>query len=217
MFSDALVEFLQQAVASPWFFVALFTFSALDAFVPMVPSETLVIAAGVFAATGDAPLIPIVLAAAAGAIAGDHISYLIGRTAGSRVLALLSRSPRGRKVVGWAQRALQERGPAILVVARYVPGGRTAVTMSAGALRYPVKVFTPFIVLAGLTWATYSALVGYLGGHLFEDNPGLALIAGLGFGLAVAGMVELAGTVLRRRAATAEQEEPAEDPVGSSR
>lgn len=215
--TEALVEFLQQAVASPWFYIALFAFSAIDGFVPMVPSETLVITAGVFATTGDTPLIPIVLTAAAGAFVGDHISYLIGHTAGDRVLGLLRRTRRGRVVVDWAQKALGERGPVILIVARYVPGGRTAVTMSAGALRYPLRVFTPCIFVAATTWATYSALVGYLGGRLFEQNPVLALAAGLGFGLAVAAVVELVRHLLGRRATVTLPGAPAEDsdPVGS--
>jgi len=54
---------------------------------PAVPSESLVITAGVFAATGEPILAGVIVAAALGAFAGDHVSYLRVRTAGGRLLA----------------------------------------------------------------------------------------------------------------------------------
>src|SRR5919106_3252237 len=85
--ADAITELVEGAMGSPWVYLALFAFAAIDAFFPIVPSESLVISAGVFAASGSEPdLIPIILAAAAGAFLGDHISYFIGRTAGKRLM-----------------------------------------------------------------------------------------------------------------------------------
>ena len=85
--ADQITELVEHAVGSPWVYLALFAFAALDAFFPIVPSESLVISAGVFAASGSEPdLVPIILAAAAGAFLGDHISYFIGRFAGEKAM-----------------------------------------------------------------------------------------------------------------------------------
>ena len=87
-----ILHFVETLMGSPWVYAALFAFAALDGFFPLVPSESLVITAGVFAASGE-PILPLViLAAAAGAFAGDHVAYLVGRTAGGR---LAERRPRG--------------------------------------------------------------------------------------------------------------------------
>ena len=48
--ADAITQLVEGAMGSPWVFVALFAFAMIDAFFPIVPSESLVITAGVFAA-----------------------------------------------------------------------------------------------------------------------------------------------------------------------
>ena len=71
--------------ASGWAYAILFVLAFLDALVPMVPSETSVITAGVVASQGDLSLPLVILFAAAGAFAGDNTSYLSAplRTRGS--------------------------------------------------------------------------------------------------------------------------------------
>ncbi|TDE15178.1 DedA family protein, partial [Actinomadura sp. 6K520] len=61
------------AVSSPWFYLVLFAVAALDGFFPVVPSESLVITAGVYAASGRPELEWVVVAAALGAFTGDHV------------------------------------------------------------------------------------------------------------------------------------------------
>ena len=58
------MDLAEGAMDSPWIFAALFAFAALDAFFPIVPSESLVITAGVFAASGEPNLVGIILAGA---------------------------------------------------------------------------------------------------------------------------------------------------------
>jgi membrane protein DedA with SNARE-associated domain len=71
---------------SPWTYLFLFVIAALDAVIPLVPSETSVILAGVLASQGDLVLIFVILFAGAGALAGDNLSYWIGRKLGPRVV-----------------------------------------------------------------------------------------------------------------------------------
>jgi len=99
-----------------------------------------------------------------------------------------------------AGKLLGERGGSILIICRYIPGARTAVTLTAGAVRYPLRSFTFFDSIAAFSWATYSALIGYLGGEAFEGDPLKGLALGLGLALTVTFGVEVVRQ-LRRRAA----------------
>ena len=65
----------------------------------------------------------------------------------------------------WADEQLRERGGELIVIGRFIPGGRTAVALSAGTLAYPWRRFIVFDVVAALVWATYAALLGYYGGR----------------------------------------------------
>lgn len=193
--SQAILDFLHQAVTSPWVYVVILLVAAVDAFFPAVPSETAVITAGVFAAATGAPNIPLVIAAAAvGAFAGDHISYLIGRSSIGR----LRERPRTRGMFDWAERTLRERGGLVLVIARYIPGGRTATTITAGAVGYPRRRFAFFDAIAAISWGCYAAGIGYLGGAAFENDPVKGLLLGFAVAVGVTVVVEVVRYVRRR-------------------
>ncbi len=179
--------------------LGLVVVAAVDGFFPVVPSESLVVTAGVFAAAGDQSLALIIAAGALGAFTGDHISYLVGRLAGDRLTGRLRPGTRKFATLEWARKVLAERGGTVIVVGRYVPGGRTAVTLTAGAVRYPLSSFSLFDGIAAASWATYAGLVGYLGGAAFEDEPLKGVVLGLGLALSVAGATELVRHARRRR------------------
>ena len=179
---------------SPWTYAVLLAVAALDALVPAVPSETSVIAAGVLAGAGDLSVGLVIAAAAAGAFAGDNASYAVGRTVGQRVRG----GRRARAARAWAERTLESRGGYLIVVARFVPGGRTAVTLTAGASRMAAARFAGFAAAAAIVWASYAALLGYAGGRAFEEQPLKALLVALG----LAGGMTLAVEGWRRVAAS---------------
>jgi membrane-associated protein len=199
--SDAILDLLDGAMTSPWLYAALFALAALDGFFPVVPSETLAISAGVYAAAGDTTLVAVIAAAAAGAFAGDHIAYFAGRGLGRRLVD--GADPAGRRGRGfaWARTQLAERGGSIIIGCRYIPGARTATTLTAGAVGHPLRSFSPFDAAAALSWGIYTALVGYVGGTAFEDDPLLGVGVGLGLALSLAGAVEVVRHRRARRAA----------------
>lgn len=191
----SLTEFVS---GSPWTYAFLFAIAALDVVFPVVPSETSVIAAGVLAASGDLLLVLVVALSAAGAILGDNTAYGIGRTAGHRLVLRLFRE-KGEERLRWAERSLEERGGYLIVVGRFIPGGRTAITVGAGTVRYPWRRFIAFDVAAGIVWASYAALLGYFGGRTFEENPLKGLALAFGIAVAVTVAVETVRWVKRRR------------------
>jgi len=186
--------------ASGWAYLIVFLLAYLDALVPVVPSETSVITAGVVASTGDLSLAPIVAAAASGAFLGDNTAYFIGARFGSRIEERFFSSEKARKRTEWAQQQVSERGGELIVIGRFIPGGRTAVTLSAGTLGYPWRRFVIFDAVAALGWALYASLLGYFGGHAFEAAPWKGLLLALGIAFSVAGAIEVVRWYLRRAA-----------------
>jgi membrane-associated protein len=177
--------------ASGWAYGIVFALALLDAAVPILPSETAVIMAGVVAGTGDLNLVVIVSAAAAGAFLGDTSGYWIGRHFGARVVERFFSGEKSRRRINWAERQLQERGGELIAIARFIPGGRTGVTLSAGLLRFSWHRFIAFDAAAALGWALYASLLGYFGGRAFEHAAWKGLLLALGIAFAVAGGVEV--------------------------
>jgi membrane protein DedA with SNARE-associated domain len=158
---------------------------------PLIPSETIVVAAAVIAAQGGLLIFLIVPAAALGAFLGDNIAYWLGRRVGDPVAARLFRGEKGRKRLEWAERAVSRRGGALIVVGRFIPGGRTATTFAAGTLGLDYRHrFLPADALAAVLWALYVSMLGYIGGETFQHNLLLPLAIALGVATLVTGGVE---------------------------
>jgi membrane protein DedA with SNARE-associated domain len=186
-----------------WSYLVIFGIAAVDAFFPLVPSETVVVIGGNLSSSGDLSLPLVILFAAAGAVVGDNVSYWIGHFLGERTVKRWFRSEKAQKRLDWAARMLDERGAYIIIVARFIPGGRTAVTFSAGYVEtFPWRRFIVYDVVAGLIWATYASLLGYFGGKTFEDHPWWGLGIALAIALTAASLVELVRHLRARRAAT---------------
>lgn len=192
---ESLTEYVS---GSPWTYAFLFVIAALDVIIPLVPSETSVILAGVLASTGDLNLVLVILFAAGGAILGDNTAYWIGRKVGHRIVDRWFKGER-RKQVDWAHKQVQERGGYLIIIGRFIPGGRTAVTLSCGMLEMPWRRFITWDVAAGLLWATYAAMLGYVGGRTFEENPFKGFILAFVVALGIAGVIEAYRWFKRRR------------------
>src|SRR5699024_5668643 len=90
----------------------------------------------------------------------------------------------------WARRSLDRRGAALVLTARYIPVGRIAVNMTAGATGYPRRRFVPLSILAGASWALYSVAVGTLFGHWFAGHPLLGVAAAVGAAIGIGLVVD---------------------------
>jgi len=191
-FLDHLVDLL---TGSMWTYLLLFGICAGDAVLPALPSETAMIVCGLQAARGQLSLGWVIAIGAAGAFVGDNSSYALGRWVGEPVIDRFFGGEQAQARLEWAREFLRERGSYVLVVARFVPGGRTATTFTSGVVRLPWRTrFAPFIALAAVLWAVYGALLGYLGGRIFHDRPIYALVVALG----LAALVAASGELVRR-------------------
>jgi membrane protein DedA with SNARE-associated domain len=196
---DVINELILQAAASPWLYLVMFATAAVDGFFPPVPSETVLVAAAAVAATSDdTNLVLLCVAAALGAVLGDNIAYAIGRSLGVRRWSWMRR-PRVAAAVDRAQSALERRGALLVLGARYIPVGRVAVNMSAGALRYRWRRFLPLSVVAAVTWAVYSAAIGLVAGAWIEDQPLLGALLGIVLALLIGLALERVAALRRGR------------------
>jgi len=178
-------------VDDPLSYLIAILIPALDAIFPVLPSETAVIALGVATSGSTDPRIGLLVAfAALGAFLGDNLCYLIGRRFGPWVERRFFSSEKGRQRREWAERSLQRFGIQIIIVCRFIPGGRTAVTLSCGLVGYSRRRFVLATAIAAIIWALYAFLLGRLGGQVFEDRPWLGFLVAFGGTLVVTGLVE---------------------------
>jgi membrane protein DedA with SNARE-associated domain len=187
-------------------YLIAFALPCLDAVLPILPSETVIIAFGVATAGSSDPRIFLIVACAAvGALAGDNLSYLIGWRFGPWATRRFFSSEKGAARRDWAERSLRRFGMGLIIVCRFIPGGRTAVTLCCGLIRYSWRRFAVATAVAAVVWASYAFLAGRLGGKAFEDKPLVGFAVAFGGALVVSGLIE----VIRRVIAWRKKEPPA--------
>jgi membrane-associated protein len=177
--------------------------SFLDSFLPLIPSETVVIIAGVYAGTGQTDIVLVIAATTLGAFLGDLLPYTVGRLLGVRVLERMPPGSKRRAAHDWFTRELDARGGFILVTTRFIPVGRYLATLSTGLVGYPLRKYMLFVAFATASWSAYTALTGYLGGVVFQDNTLLGIAVGVGLAFVVTGVVEAVRHIRRRRSVVA--------------
>jgi membrane protein DedA with SNARE-associated domain len=181
------------AITSPLSYIIAVLLPAFDAIIPVLPSETAVITLGVATAGSTDPRIAVlVLLAALGAFLGDNLTYQIGRWLGPAIDRRVFAGEKGARRREWASRSLERYGWRIIIACRFVPGGRTAVTLTCGLIGYRRRTFVAATACAGLIWASYAFFIGRLGGQAFESRPWIGLLVALGVALAASGLIELA-------------------------
>lgn len=196
--APALFESLVDLVtSSAWVYPLILGVAALDAVFPLVPSEATLIAAAALAGTGDLDLSFVLIAGAAGAVIGDNVAYLIGRGGQGRLFGRFLDSPPWRARVGQAEAMLRRRSATIIVVSRFIPGGRTATMLSAGLVGLSWRRFAAYDLAAGALWAGYVGGIGLIGGRAFADKPLHALLLAFGLAALLALLIEGGRRVVR--------------------
>ena len=189
---------LKDFSSSPWFYLIIFVIAALDSVLPIVPSETLVIIGGVSAGLGNLWIPLVIVVAASGAFIGDNMSYLIGREASDWVIRRQTRTDKGAARMAKIVEQVHERGGLLLITARFIPGGRTALTLSCGVTKQPRRWFISWAAVAAVIWGNYAALLGFIGGKSFEDNHTLAFIIAFVSAFSITLVIELVRWLLKR-------------------
>lgn len=189
-------ELIDALLASPWLVPAVFALVVADAFLVVVPSETVVVAVGALAAASGSPVVWAVLPVAAlGAVLGDSLCFLIGRRIG---LDRFTRRPgRVQRAVDRVRSTVRERPAVLIFTARYIPFARIAVNLAAGAGGLPYRRYLPLSVLAGVGWAVYNTAIGAVTGSALRGQPLLAVAISvpiaIGVGIAIDAVLRRVG------------------------
>lgn len=225
-------------LASPLMaYLALWALLTVDAFLPVVPVQAVMITAGALTAYGVLDLRATIAAAALGVLTGDLACYLIGgisaRHPGGAAARRLGRGTqrvrpnRGpaarvtRKAAAKLTGGLRRPGPVVLMLCRFVPGGRMAACYTAGRRRYPARRFVAYAVTAAVCYATYGSVVGHLFGTAITESPWrlllVAVVAAAGFGAAGLALAMFGGDP-ERPAGAADPADPgaAADPAAAA-
>ena len=194
-----LTEIILAVASSPWAYVALAALLIVDGFFPFVPGETFVGALSALAATGSGPSVGYVLGVAIVAtIIGDAIAFVLGRRIGITRWAWMRR-PRIARAFAWAARGLRQRPAVFFLTAKFVPVGRVAVTMTAGATGFPVARYIPLSIAASGFYTLYHVAIGYAAGSWLSAHPLLAIVVSIGSVLLVGFSIDTMMTALSRR------------------
>lgn len=168
-----------------------------DAVVPILPGETAIITGAILSSNGALSWVIVLLAGALGAFAGDNVAYWLGRLTGRRYSERLFRGEKARARLEWARAQLDERGPTIIATARFVPGGRTATTFTAGTVGLGWTRFAIADIVGALLWSGVATAMGFLGGRAFKESLWKPLV----FALAAGAVIALIGEAIHRRRA----------------
>ncbi|MEM8923591.1 MAG: DedA family protein [Actinomycetota bacterium] len=189
---NSVVEYLETFASSPWFYLVIFVIAYFDSIIPAVPSETTVILGGIAAGRGELDILLVILMGAVGAYLGDTTTYTIGSRSGGLAARFLFRGEKGEENLRRTGEQIRKRGGLLLITARFIPGGRTAITFTCGLTGQPFwRWFTRWDLLAVFVWASYAGLLGFFFGDRFEDDHTAAFWWAFGTALSVTAVIEV--------------------------
>ncbi|HEU4874461.1 MAG TPA: VTT domain-containing protein, partial [Pyrinomonadaceae bacterium] len=137
--------------------------------------DSLLVVAGLFAATGQLNVAVLLSSLFVAAVVGDAVGYYTGAKMGPRLFrrqkSLLFRPSHLRR----AHDFYEKYGGKTIIIARFVPIVRTFAPIVAGAAQMPYRKFIVFNVVGGFLWVFSMVLTGYFLGTLLRDKLGINL------------------------------------------
>lgn len=189
---DQITEFILHAAQSPWVVLILGGLILIDALIPVVPSESIVISLASIYVTINWKLLPFLfIFSVVCAWIGDNMAYQVGRWRRIGELKILQ-LPKIQSLLSWSGRMLNERGATIIIVGRFIPGVRIAINLMCGIVKYPRKRFAGVVCISASLWAAYSVMIGALAGHWFQENHLLGICVAIAAGIILGPLIDWA-------------------------
>jgi membrane-associated protein len=195
------VDYLSLGAWAPVLYPLIMVAVALDAAMPPIPSELMVVTSGALCVS-DAVLLPLaLLAASSGSMLGDLLVYSLFKR---RLTHLLDRFGWGRKVHLGIRRAADKGGrsstAAAMLAGRFIPAGRTATMAAAGIAEVPAIRVVRASAAGSVLWACWMVGLGYVTGRSTRFPVWANSLIGVALGVGV-GVLMAAVIALRRRSA----------------
>ena len=162
-----------------------------------LPGETALVTSAVLASQGELAIEAVIPIAAAAAIVGDNVGYLLGARLGRRFLERPGRTRETRMaLLERGDRLFDRHGPKAVFFGRWVAGLRIWAAWLAGMTTMPWRSFLLWNALGGIAWALWFGLLGYFGGEAVAE---LAARVGVGVAIAVGAAAVALWVVLHHR------------------
>lgn len=145
-------------------FIIVFAETGL-VFTPFLPGDSLLFAAGAFAALGSFNIVILLLILTVAAILGDTVNYWIGHHFGKKIIAH-PKIPINQEHIDKTEAFYKKYGGKTIVIARFVPIVRTFAPFVAGTGKMDYNLFIKFNIFGGLIWVLIFTLLGYFFGNM---------------------------------------------------
>lgn len=126
-----------------------------------LPGDSLLFAAGLLAAKGNLDILAVIGLAVIGAIAGNNAGYYTGKRFGPSIFKSQKRWFLSKDRIDDAHRFFDKYGANSLILARFIPAGRTLVPIFAGIAKMKYRRFFLFNATGGLMWGVLLPVLGY--------------------------------------------------------
>ncbi len=146
---------------------------------PFLPGDSLLFAAGAFAASGSLSLTVLIISLIIAAILGDTVNYWVGDTIGPRLLAFKRFRLVKPEHLAYTHEFYEKYGGKTIIMARFVPIVRTLAPFVAGLGTMTYGKFMSYNVIGAVTWVVICTVAGYLFGNLpfVQENFSLVVLA----------------------------------------
>ena len=180
--------------------VLLFAVVAAESAGVPLPGETALIAAAILAGRGHYSIVEVIAVAAAAAILGDNVGYLIGRTGGRKLLERWGPIKRyAERVLPPGERFFKKHGGKTVFIGRFVAVLRVTAAWLAGITHMPWWRFFLWNAAGGIVWATGVSLLAYYFGKAAADAVATYGVYALVAIVVIAALAFVAVRVVKKR------------------
>lgn len=146
-------------------------------FTPFLPGDSLLFAAGAFAALNSLNIWVLLLVMTSAAILGDTANYWIGHFFGKKIVAH-PKIPIDESHIQETRKYFDKYGGKTIILARFMPFIRTFAPFVAGASRMRYDQFLSYNIIGGIVWVFAATLSGYFFGNIkfVRENFSLVII-----------------------------------------
>lgn len=147
-------------------------------FTPFLPGDSLLFAAGAFAALNSLNIYVLLIVLTVAAILGDTVNYWIGHFFGKKIVAH-PRIPIDEEHIKETQKFFNKYGGKTIIIGRFMPFVRTFAPFVAGISNMNYGTFISYNIVGGILWVGVATLAGYFFGNIefVKENFSLVIIA----------------------------------------